>query len=193
MLKPKRPLLLPEQLKWKFSDDTTLLEWTIKARNYNTFVANTMFWCCFISLIIGSVLLYRSMGDDPFFSAVSTFVFFSIVTIALTSMTHEKMCFAYRISSSGVEYCKWKSFPKAVLLLLKWLVGITVLAFLFIATIDPSLILGALMGPGGIGLLYLSMAKSKKFRTCTANITTTPSSGRRSHNSPLRQTEKLLT
>ncbi|MDD2050930.1 hypothetical protein NPS47_25605, partial [Pseudomonas putida] len=47
---------------------------------------------------------------------------------------------------------------------LKWLAGITAVFFVFMATIDPSFLLGAVIGPGGVGLTYLSMACSKNYR-----------------------------
>jgi len=74
------------------------------------------------------------------------------------------MNFAYRFTRSGVEYCKWKDFPEWALKFLKWLAGITAIFFIFMATIDPSFLLGALIGPGGVGLTYLSMAYSKSYR-----------------------------
>ncbi|MDD1979858.1 hypothetical protein NPS20_26210, partial [Pseudomonas putida] len=79
MFKLNNDLELPPQLKWKFSHEPELLGWTIRARNYNTFVANCMF--AFMSLVI-------------------------------LSMTHQRMKFAYRFTSSGVECCEWKDFPE---------------------------------------------------------------------------------
>lgn len=38
-----KPLELPPQLQWKFAHEPELLGWTMRARNYNTFVANCMF------------------------------------------------------------------------------------------------------------------------------------------------------
>lgn len=39
MLNFNKPLALPSQLEWKFAHEPELLSWTIRARNYNTFVA----------------------------------------------------------------------------------------------------------------------------------------------------------
>ena len=36
--------------------------------------------------------------------------------------------------------------------------------FLYMATVDPSFLIGALAGPGGMGLMYLKMAYSKSYR-----------------------------
>ncbi|SQC51743.1 Uncharacterised protein [Pseudomonas aeruginosa] len=35
-----RPLALPPQLEWKYANEPELMRWTIKARNYNTTIAN---------------------------------------------------------------------------------------------------------------------------------------------------------
>jgi hypothetical protein len=79
-------------------------------------------------------------------------------------MTHQRMKFAYRFTHSGVEYCKWKDFPKWTLPFLKLMTGITAILFVFMATIDPTFLIGALIGPGGLGLTYLYMAHSKSYR-----------------------------
>lgn len=41
-----RSLALPPQLEWKYANEPELMSWTIKARNYNTFIANIMFAIC---------------------------------------------------------------------------------------------------------------------------------------------------
>jgi hypothetical protein len=79
-------------------------------------------------------------------------------------MTHQRMNFAYRITQSGIEHCKWKDFPKWALTFLKWFSGITAIIFIYLATIDPTFLIGALIGPGGMGLMYLSMAHSKSYQ-----------------------------
>ena len=79
-------------------------------------------------------------------------------------MTHQRMNFAYRITQSGIEYCEWKDFPKWALTFLKWFSGITAIIFIYLATIDPTFLIGALIGPGGVGLMYLSMARSKSYQ-----------------------------
>ncbi|HIE1867300.1 TPA: hypothetical protein ACXJVP_005538 [Pseudomonas aeruginosa] len=47
-----KPLALPPQLEWKYSHEPELMSWTVKARNYNTFVANIMFAICLVMMII---------------------------------------------------------------------------------------------------------------------------------------------
>nr|WP_305778011.1 hypothetical protein [Pseudomonas sp. Hg5Tf] len=155
---------MPPQLKWKFSHEPELLGWTVRARNYNTFVADLMFWFCFFVIMISSILIYRSMDDDPVFSGLLTLLYFSGLSISLISITHQRINCVYRITQSGMEHCEWKNFPEWALTFLKWLAGVTAIFFVFMATVDPSFLLGALIGPGGVGLTYLSMAYSKNYR-----------------------------
>ncbi|KJJ94486.1 hypothetical protein, partial [Pseudomonas tussilaginis] len=154
------------QLKWKFSYEPELLGWTIRARNYNTFVANCMFAFMFvlIAIVSYSVYLNPAPGEGVLTRVIVGLCFFLIITLTISSMTHQRMKFAYRFTPSGVECCEWKDFPEWVLTFLKWIAGITAIFFVFMATIDPSFLLGALIGPGGIGLTYLSMAYSKSYR-----------------------------
>ena len=159
-----KPLDLPPQLQWKYANEPELMTWTIRARNYNTFVANAMFWFCFIAITVGSIFLYRDTKEYLVFNTTSTLLFFIIVNTALISMTHQRMNFAYRFTQSGVEYCKWKNFPKWALTFLKWFSGITAIIFIFLATLDSTFLIGAVIGPGGMGLMYLSMANSKSFQ-----------------------------
>ncbi|KJK07277.1 hypothetical protein UB47_11445 [Pseudomonas sp. 5] len=164
VFKLNKDLELPPQLKWKFSHEPELLGWTVRARNYNTLVADLMFWFCFFVIMISSVLIYRSMDDDPVFSGLLTLLYFSVLSISLVSITHQRINCVYRIAQSGVEHCEWKDFPEWALTFLKWLAGVTAVFFVFMATVDPSFLLGALIGPGGVGLTYLSMAYSKNYR-----------------------------
>ncbi|MDR6710938.1 hypothetical protein J2W83_000528 [Pseudomonas hunanensis] len=155
---------LPPQLKWKYAGEPELLMWTIRARNYNTFVANCMF-VFMQALAMGGAYLIFSTSNEGLFGRILIglgFYFFGLLIVF--SVTHQCMNFAYRLTRSGVEYCKWKDFPKWALVTLKWMAGIVAIIFIFMATIDPSFLLGALVGPGGMTLTYLSMANSKSYQ-----------------------------
>ena len=164
MLKFNKSLDLPPQLQWKHANEPELMTWSIRARNYNTFIANTMFGFCFVAITAGSIFLYRSTKEYLVFNAISTLLFFIIINTALISMTHQRMNFAYRITQSGVEYCEWKDFPKWALTFLKWFTGMMAIIFIYLTTIDPTFLIGALIGPGAMGLMYLSMANSKTYQ-----------------------------
>ncbi|MDD2056792.1 hypothetical protein N5D52_13750 [Pseudomonas sp. GD03860] len=166
MLNFNKPLALPSQLEWKFAHEPELLSWTIRARNYNTFVANCMFAFMSVVLVGLSYFLYSTPagGEGVLPRLIASLCFYIIFSLVVASMTHQRMNFAFRLTHSGVEYCKWKDFPKWALTFLKWLTGITAIFFVFMAVIDPSLLLGALIGPGGLALTYLSMANSKSYQ-----------------------------
>ncbi|MDD2050859.1 hypothetical protein, partial [Pseudomonas putida] len=166
MLNLNKPLELPSQLEWKFAHEPELMAWTIRARNYNTFVANCMFAFMSVVLMGMSYFLYSTpAGDEGVLSRVITSLgFFIVLSLVISSMTHQRINCAYRFTKSGVECCEWKDFPKWALTFLKWLAGVTAIVFVFMATIDPLFLLGALIGPGGVGLTYLSMAYSKNYR-----------------------------
>jgi hypothetical protein len=164
MLNFNKPLDLPPQLQWKYANEPELMTWSIRARNYNTFIANAMFGFCFVAITASSIFLYRSTKEYLVFNAISTLLFFIIINAALISMTHQRMNFAYRITQSGVEYCEWKDFPKWALTFLKWFTGMMAIIFIYLTTIDPTFLIGALIGPGAMGLMYLSMANSKTYQ-----------------------------
>ncbi|MDD2056794.1 hypothetical protein N5D52_13740 [Pseudomonas sp. GD03860] len=166
MLNLSKPLALPPQLEWKFAHEPELLGWTIRARNYNTFVANCMFAFMSVVLVGLSYFLYSTpAGDeDVLYRLITSLCFYVIFSLVIASMTHQRMNFAFRFTQSGVECCNWKDFPEWALTFLKWLTALTAIFFIFMATIDPFFLLGALIGPGGLGLTYLSMAYSKSYR-----------------------------
>lgn len=161
-----QPPELPPQLQWKFAHEPELLSWTIRARNYNTFVANCMFSFMSMAIAGGAYYVYAfpAPGEGYVARVLIALGFYIIISFALVSMTHQRMKFAYRFTQSGVEYCKWKDFPEWMLTFLKWLAGITAVICISLASIDPAFLLGALVGPGGMGLMYFSMANSKSFR-----------------------------
>ena len=160
-----RPLEQPPQLKWKFAHEPELLGWTIRARNYNTFIANVVYILAGVLFLGASLLLYIAyeVWGQPW-RTIGSLAFFIFIMSVFSGMTHQRMNFAYRFTQSGIEYCEWKDFPKWALPCLKWLAVITAVVFLFIATIDPAFLIGALLGPGGMGLMYLQMAHSKNYQ-----------------------------
>lgn len=157
---------LPPQLKWKCAHEPKLLGWTIRARNYNTFVANCMFAFMAVATTGGAytVYLHPIPGAEHITQLAISVSFYMLITLTTSSMTHQRMNSAYRFTKSGIEYCEWKEFPQWALTFLKWMTGITAIIFIFMATIDITFLIGALVGPGGMGLMYLTMANSKNYR-----------------------------
>src|SRR5690606_18659645 len=89
---------------------------------------------------------------------------FGVLTGVALSMTHQKTKFAYRLTASGLEFCEWKESPEWLPRLLKWAAGITGVAMLMLATVHPAALIGAIAGPGLMGLMYLRMGTSSQFR-----------------------------
>ena len=79
-------------------------------------------------------------------------------------MTHQTTKFAYRLTASGLEFCEWKAFPEWLPTLLKWLAVITGVVMLMLVMVHPAALIGAIAGPGLIGLMYLRMGTSSQFR-----------------------------
>ena len=165
MLNFDKALDLPPQLQWKYAYEPELMTWSIRARNYNTFVANLMF-SFMATVILGATLIMYSVyeGMSQSWRISSCIFFFSLMLLVLLSVTHQRMNFAYRFTQSGVEYCEWKDFPKWALTFLKWFTGMMAIIFIYLTTIDPTFLIGALIGPGAMGLMYLSMANSKTYQ-----------------------------
>jgi len=165
MLNFDKALDLPPQLQWKYANEPELMTWSIRARNYNTFVANLMF-LFMTTVILGATLIMYSVyeGMSQSWRISSCIFFFSLMLIILLSVTHQRMNFAYRFTQSGLEYCEWKDFPKWALTFLKWFTGMMAIIFIYLTTIDPTFLIGALIGPGAMGLMYLSMANSKTYQ-----------------------------
>jgi len=161
-----KPLDLPPQLHWKYANEPELLAWTIRARNYNTFVANCMFAFLSVIILIATYSIYAvTTQDESYFYQVSVSLgFYLLMSFTISCMTHQRMNFAYRFTQSGVEYCEWKDFPKWALTFLKWFTGMMAIIFIYLTTIDPTFLIGALIGPGAMGLMYLSMANSKTYQ-----------------------------
>ncbi|MFI8741382.1 hypothetical protein [Stutzerimonas zhaodongensis] len=156
---------LPNHHQWKHANQSALLEWKIKARPYNTTIANGMFaFMLCVTLIFSYFLLYKNakftLFETFFIAAPGFFLFF----LALYGTTHQKTKFAYRLTETGIEVCEWKAPGKGWMIALKWLTVIAAIAVLFVVALDPSAFWIALAGPGGMGFLYLGLANSKQFQ-----------------------------
>jgi len=160
-----QPIKLPDHHNWKCANQNALLEWEIKARPYNTTVANGMFWFM-MSIALGACyLMFFKNDNSPLIEKLSwSAIFLSVFFLALYGTTHQKTKFAYRLTETGIEVCEWKAPGKGWLIALKWLTVIAAIAVLFVIALDPSAFWIALAGPGGIGLLYLGLANSKQFQ-----------------------------
>ena len=160
-----QPIELPDHHRWKQANQHALLEWKIKARPYNTTVANGMFWVMMSVALGACYLMFFRNDNSPIIEKLSwSAIFLSVFFLALHGTTHQKTKFAYLFTQRGIEVCEWKASGKGWMIALKWLTVIAAIAVLFVIALDPSAFWIALAGPGGIGLLYLGLANSKQFK-----------------------------
>ena len=160
------PRELPPQLTWKYGDEPELLEWRIKARNYNTFVANGMFiFMLFFTLALCFIMYDVYEGTDQPWRTLSCVFFFCLMAFTASCMTHQRMNFAYRFTASGAEFCEWKNFPEWALRFLTCLAIVTAILFACMASLDrdASYLIYAVIGPAKVMLLRASM-NSKVYR-----------------------------
>ncbi|CEA05680.1 hypothetical protein BN1049_02208 [Pseudomonas saudimassiliensis] len=160
----RKSLTLPPQLDWQHKDEPALAEWSLKARPYNTDIANGIAAFFLIVQIPCLYWLLPSMASDLGDQLLIGGLLYMVVMSGAFSMTHQTTKFAYRLTSSGLEFCEWKEFPEWLPRLLKWAGGITGVAMLMLATVHPAALIGAIAGPGLMGLMYLRMGTSSQFR-----------------------------
>ncbi|HBN9771738.1 TPA: hypothetical protein L3939_006594, partial [Pseudomonas aeruginosa] len=159
-----KPLALPPQLEWKYSHEPELMSWTIKSRNYNTFIANIMFLICLAMVIAGTSFIGFWFHENRKTDIPGSIGFFLIMTSVILSMTHQRMNFAYRISRSGFEYCGWKKFPKSAVIIVNCFAVIAVILIFAVMSSTPGGSLLGLVGAGGMGLTAIATINSKRFQ-----------------------------
>ena len=160
------PRELPPQLTWKYAHESELLSWRIKARNYNTVVANGMFvFMLFFTLALCFIMYDVYEGTDQPWRTLSCVFFFCLMAFTVSCMTHQRMNFAYRFTASGAEFCEWKNFPEWALRFLTCLAIVTAILFACMASLDrdASYLIYAVVGPAKVMLLRASM-NSKVYR-----------------------------
>ena len=160
------PRELPPQLTWKYAHESELLSWRIKARNYNTTVANlALLVMLMIALAIALILYFSSEFIEEPWRALSHVFVFALISIPAVCMTHQRMNFAYRFTASGAEFCEWKNFPEWTLRFLTCLAIVTAILFACMASLDrdASYLIYAVIGPANVMLLRASM-NSKAYR-----------------------------
>ena len=160
----RKPLTLPPQLQWQYQDEPALAEWSLKARPYNTDIANGIFLIFLVICAVVSVWTGMDTAKSLGYQLLWGGGMFVILMSMVVSMTHQKTKFAYRLTASGLEFCEWKAFPEWLPTLLKWLAVITGVVMLMLVMVHPAALIGAIAGPGLIGLMYLRMGTSSQFR-----------------------------
>ncbi|MBD3895334.1 hypothetical protein IEI94_05670 [Halomonas sp. ML-15] len=150
------------QIPWIHADETAIMSWQIRARNYNVFVANILFCVLFVVCLI-SAYLSSFVGVSLLSKAfVGGGMFVFLILIAM-SMTHQTSILVYRFTDQYAEECTWKPQMEAVKPFLKWSAIISMPIVLVLILMDPSLLITSL-GPLAMGIAAWMMGTSKGYQ-----------------------------
>lgn len=100
-VQPKKDYV--SQMPWKHTDETAIMSWQIRARNYNVFVAN----CLLVVLVIVSslfIFLFLMTGDESVLSAALFGGGGLLMAILIPmSMTHQTSILVYRFTKKMLK------------------------------------------------------------------------------------------
>ncbi|CAM0555699.1 hypothetical protein [Halomonas sp. AOP35-4E-18] len=152
-IQPKQDYI-PE-IPWKHTDEPAIMAWQIRARNYNTFVTNTILFV--LTLInIGAAYAMSLLAETLFFSFLvggGAFLFFMLISM---SVTHDTTILVYRFTETLAEEYSWKPQAAAAASFLKWSAIILLPIVGVLILMDPSLVIAGI-GPLGMGLMAWMM------------------------------------
>lgn len=152
-IQPKQDYI-PE-IPWKHADEPAIMAWQIRARNYNTFVTNTILFV--LTLInIGAAYAMSLLAETLFFSFLvggGAFLFFMLISM---SVTHDTTILVYRFTETLAEEYSWKPQAAAAASFLKWSAIILLPIVGVLILMDPSLVIAGI-GPLGMGLMAWMM------------------------------------
>ncbi|KPQ25448.1 MAG: hypothetical protein HLUCCA13_05325 [Halomonas sp. HL-48] len=163
-IQPKQDYIA--QVPWKHADESTVMSWQIKARNYDTFGANILLAILTIVNLGGAYFSFdaASLVFETFFFSLSVgggmFLLFMLVVM---SMTHQTAILVYRFTEKHGEECSWKPQMDAVKPFLKWSAIILMPIVFVLILMDPSLIMTSL-GPLAMGFAAWTMGSSKGYQ-----------------------------
>lgn len=159
-VQPKQDYI--SQIPWKHADEPAVMSWQIKARNYNTFVANVLL-SVLIVFYIGLAYFSSLMAETLLFSLLLGFGMFFLLVLIAMSMTHQTTILVYRFTKGKAEVCSWKPQMESVKPFLKWSAIISMPIVLVLILMDPSLLITSL-GPLAMGFAAWMMGTSKGYQ-----------------------------
>ncbi|PRY58815.1 hypothetical protein B0H98_1177 [Vreelandella songnenensis] len=160
-IQPKKSYI--SQIPWKYADEAAVMSWQVRARNYNTFVANILLA---ILVLISSFFIFSLLmsGDETILSATLFGLGGLIMAILIPmSMTHQTTILVYRFTDQHAEECSWKPQMEALKPFLKWSAIISMPIVLVLILMDPSLLITSL-GPLAMGFAAWMIGTSKGYQ-----------------------------
>lgn len=163
-LRRKSPVR-PATLQWALAAEAALLEWSIEARDYNTFAANCAFYLCTsVVLVVTIKCFFMDASILPLYEVMlnAAFILGSIYVVSIG--THQRKRFSYRVTQRGIEYWSWKAPSELLISCFKWFAIFSSIGLLFMVSIEPSALFVALFGSISLGLTYYKLAYSASYR-----------------------------
>ncbi|WP_146142927.1 hypothetical protein [Halomonas sp. ND22Bw] len=162
-VRPKRNYL-PE-IPWQRLDEPEVMSWQIRVRDYDTMVANIIFFSVMASQAVFFYYLLAVEREFVFDWATKGFLllFLSFFPIGM-SMTHQTSINAYRLTNKGYERVSWKPQIDTVKPVMKWTAIVSGIAVVIAALFNPYFLVGA-VGPAGFGLIALCVGNSKEYHS----------------------------
>ena len=160
-IQPKQDYIA--QIPWKHTDESAVMSWQIRARNYNTFVSDLSL-IPMVGISLAGAFLFSSFFGDSLFFTLSVGAGMSVLFILIAmSMTHDTTILVYRFTETHAEVFFWKPQMDTVKPFLKWSAIILMPIVVVLILMDPSLIITSL-GPLAMGLAAWMMGSSKGYQ-----------------------------
>src|SRR5690554_53628 len=137
------------QLPWKHADEPAVMAWQIRARDYNTFVANLGFfaWLAVGSIFVSFLIIKGGSGREILhpINLVPVIVLLLSAPIAM-SIFFQTTIIVYRLTDQRIEVFSWKPQIDSVKPVMTWTAIGSGVVVLFLAFIDPAFLIAAI-GP----------------------------------------------
>lgn len=168
-IQPKRDYVA--EMPWKHADEPAVMTWQIRARDYNTFIANLYFVFIFmVSFAVagGLFLAMFSYNESIFYSfLLGGGAGFFVLLIGM-SISHQTAIIVYRLTDKHIEVFSWKPQIDSVKPVMKWTAIISGVGVLCLVFINPDFIIAAI-GPVGIGVMAALMGNSEDYQSMARN------------------------
>ncbi|MGP9634266.1 hypothetical protein ACT3R7_14485 [Halomonas sp. AOP43-A1-21] len=150
------------QMPWKHVHESAVINWQIRARNYNVFLANALFYVltivCAVAAYLSSFVGVSLLSN--FLIGGGMFIFLMLINM---SMTHQTAILVYRFTEKNAEVCSWKPKMDTVKPFLKWSAIILMPIVGVLILMEPSLLIAS-FGPLAMGLAAWMMGSSKGYQ-----------------------------
>lgn len=131
-------------------------EWSIKAFDGNLLLASLGFLPPILILLFFILVLEDSLWVLLISATFSGYIIYN-------ATLQKRMC-VHRLTENGGEVREWRAIPNFIFVSIPWLAGIYLILVLWGFTFSPEVGLGALLGGGGVGILYATVFTSEDYK-----------------------------